>query len=409
MHPVLSTKRLLLIVLILGLLGTTHTTFAQSPPLVSILTFQPGTVYWQRFGHNAILVRRNEQDIVYNYGIFDFNQENFMLNFAAGKMQYRLDAQPLLRALYPYQVEGRWAVEQQLDLSPDQATQMADYLAWNALPENAEYHYDYFIENCSTKVRDVINQTLSGQLEAQLKDDPATLSYRDQVARVSAPDLALMLGMDVGLGPPADKNISVWEESFIPGVLMRALRDVKLADGTPLVRKERTMLQGTLPPEPDSPPVLWLVFLVIGLAVSAIILLLEKARANVAARIGLGLFTTMLALVFGLGGLALAGLWGLTAHWGTYNNQNLLLLNPMALLLLPLWLSAMRQRWRMGAFSIGVLRLITLGAAITPLLHLLPGITQGNVHWIALLLPVHLSLLWVVEDVARAPKTVQQK
>ncbi len=400
MNPVAFGKRLLPVILLLIMslaANTVNAAFAQPPPSISLLTFQPGTVYWQRFGHNAILVRQGGKNTVYNYGIFDFNQDNFMLNFAQGKMQYRLAAEPLRYALYPYQVEGRWAVEQDLALAPDEATQLADFLVWNARPENAEYHYDYFIANCSTKVRDALNQALSGLLKEQLQERPASLSYRAQVARVSAPDLPFMLGMDVGLGPPSDQKINLWQESFIPGVLMRALRDVERADGRPLVSDKRLLLKGSLPKEPSAPPVLWPLFLAIGLGLALLIFLLAKARSNLAARCSLSILASLFALTCGVGGLVLAALWGLTAHWGTYYNQNLLLLNPAALLLLPLWPTTMRRAWRVGVFCHWALRAITLGAVLAALIHLLPHAAQDNLHWIALLLPLHLSLFWVAE------------
>ena len=391
--------------LVLGMAASTA--FAQSPPRVSLLTFQPGSVYWQRFGHNAILVKQNGKETVYNYGIFDFNQDNFMLNFAAGRMQYRLAAEPLRQALYPYHVEGRWALEQQLALTPEKATELADFLAWNAQPENAEYRYDYFIANCSTKVRDVLNEALSGHLQDQLEDQPGSLSYRDQVARVSAPDIALMLGMDIGLGTPADQSINLWEESFIPSVLMRAIRDVKRADGTPLVSSEQLLLKGRLPEEPAEPPQLWPLFLAIGLGLAALVLVLGKARRYLAARISLSVFAGAFTLVFGLGGLVLAALWGLTEHWGTYRNQNLLLVNPVYILLLPLWLTAVRRAWRPSGFARWLLRLIVAGATIAGLLHLVPGLAQDNLAWVALLLPLHLSLLWLVERAVASPQDTQ--
>ena len=132
---------------------------AQAPPQVSLLTFAPGEIYWQRFGHNALLVREDGvAPQVYNYGIFDFAQENFFLNFARGRMLYRLDVAPLDWTLRQYAAERRWAIEQRLALDDDQARALADFLAWNARPEHADYRYDYFLANCSTKARDAIHR-----------------------------------------------------------------------------------------------------------------------------------------------------------------------------------------------------------------------------------------------------------
>ena len=139
-------------------------------PVISVLTFSPGEIYWQRFGHNALLVREQGRAVVYNYGIFDFQQEDFLLNFARGRMQYLLAQEPFAQTLALYRHEGRAVVEQQLDLTPEQAIALRDFLVINALPENAEYRYDYFLSNCSTKLRDAIDLALDGQLRAQLLD-----------------------------------------------------------------------------------------------------------------------------------------------------------------------------------------------------------------------------------------------
>lgn len=374
--------------------AATQTASAQTPPEISVITFEPGTVYWERFGHDAILVRENGQQIAYNYGIFDFHQKNFFLNFARGRMQYQIAAQPLALTLYPYAREGRWALEQRLALSPGQARQLADFLAWNVRPENAQYHYDYFIANCSTKVRDALDVVLSGRLQEQLESHPGALTYRQQVVRVSAPEPWLMLGMDVGLGPAADVPLNLWQESFIPGVLMRALRKVKLDNGQPLVASERMLLAGSLPGPPTTGPTLWPWFTGTGLLIAVMLLALSRLRQFTAARIALSASASAITLACGLGGLFLACVWGLTEHWAVYRNQNLLLLNPLCLLLLPLWLSAARRAWRPSAFARRVLALVAIGSVVAALLHLLPGVAQANLRWVAALLPIHLALFY---------------
>lgn len=389
-----TTGHCLRLLVALLLYATTHAAVAQQPPVISVITFEPGTVYWERFGHDAILVQENGQQVAYNYGIFDFHQKNFFLNFALGRMQYQIAAQPLRDTLYPYVREKRWALEQTLALSPDQATELADFLAWNARPENAQYHYDYFIANCSTKVRDALNKVLSGELQEQLESHPSAMTYRQQVVRVSAPEPWLMLGMDVGLGPAADKPLNLWQESFLPGVLARALRQVKLANGQPLVASERMLLPGTLQGAPTQGPLLWPWFAGTGLLVAFLLLVLGHFRQYLAARITLSIAASVIMLACGLGGVFLACLWGFTEHWAVYRNQNLLLLNPLCLLLLPLWLTAARRSWRPSAFARGIIGLVVAGAIVALLLHLLPGVAQANLRWIAAFLPVHLALFY---------------
>src|SRR5262249_32797129 len=119
---------------------------------VALITFGPGAEVWERFGHNAILIRDRRMQIerLYNYGMFDFTQENFFVNFARGRMLYRISVSDPAEDFPLYRAEGRWIVEQDLDLAPAQRAKLFQYLEWNARPENMQYRYDYFRANCSS-------------------------------------------------------------------------------------------------------------------------------------------------------------------------------------------------------------------------------------------------------------------
>ena len=367
---------------------------------ISVLTFGPGTIYWERFGHNAILVRDSEsgEDIAYNYGMFDFNQKNFMLNFARGYMLYRMAADPLQYDLDIYRHEGRWVQEQKLNLSPAQRVALSDFLEWNARPENMHYRYDYFLSNCSTKVRDALDQVLGGALRRQLQAVMTPYSYRYDAVRLISPDLFAGLGMDLALGPNGDKPLNQLQESFVPMVLMQELRQAKIKDAQgqeqPLVSGEVRLLQSRVPDDPAQPPDWRLPFLLIGLALAGLLLLLNRLRGTFAARLGFALLASAWALACATGGLILLAAWTLTQHWAIWHNENLLLLNPLSLLLLPMWLLSMRTQWWPRQWAYRLTWIITLLAALAPLLRLLPGCYQGNLAWILLLLPPHLALLF---------------
>lgn len=388
------------------LLSTLDAPPSASAPQVSLVTFAPGEVYWQRFGHNALLVRERGEARLYNYGIFDFHQENFFLNFARGRMLYRLDVAPLDWALRQYVAEGRWALEQRLALDEAQATALSVFLAWNARPENADYRYDYFFANCSTKTRDAIDRVLGGALRAQLEAQPGSGgSFRSEVLRLMAPMPPLMLGMDLGLGPRVDAPLDAWQEGFIPMRLMTALRTVRIVtDGI-----ERPLIAGEyrLTPQPiDEAPALpapspWLPMLLTGLVVAALLIGLRRVRRNVVARVGGGLLSAVLALIFGLAGVVLALGWFGTEHWGMRDNRNLLLLSPLWLLLLPALLGGLRRvPHRSGAVSRVVAIVLALAAVLALLLSLFD--VQPNLHWVLLLLPPQLVLLAPVMSRAEA-------
>lgn len=354
---------------------------AQPAPEISLLTFAPGEIYWQRFGHNAILVRDHARGDarVYNYGIFDFQQKNFFLNFARGRMLYRLDEAPLDWTLRFYAAEGRWAVEQQLALSEAQRRKLADFLAWNARPENAEYHYDYFIANCSTKARDALDLGLDGGLRAALESRAGTSTWRGEVLRLMAPEPLLMRGMDLGLGPRVDVPLDQWQEGFIPMRLMEAIRSVQVDDGTglrhPLVAAERQLLPARLAGAPVQSPVSWPMSLLAGLGLAAVLALTARMRV-----LGAGL-AGLYTLVCGLAGTVLLLGWLATEHWGMAANRNLLLLSPLWLLL-----PFVRGRGRAALLALlGAGTLIALPVALMG--------PQPNLHWVALLLPPHLVVL----------------
>lgn len=376
-------------------------------PIISLLTFAPGEVYWQRFGHNALLVRdaATGEERVYNYGIFDFQQKNFFLNFARGHMQYQLAAQALRDTLATYAYEGRWAYEQELNLDDAQRRELAGFLAWNARPENAEYRYDYFRSNCSTRVRDALDRVLGGELQRQLAARPAGVSYRFEATRLIAPVRPLMLGMDAVMGAGGDVPIDVWQQSFVPMVLMDAVRSVRLrnADGSerPLVLAEGRLLNSHLAPEPSQPPALAGSMSLLGLLLAGALGLLGRFRARRPARWGFALSATLLTLACGLGGLVLLAVWTLTEHWVMWQNRNLLLFSPLCLALLPAWLRSFRSGWRPARWESALGWLLLGGALLSLPLLLLPG-AQQNLPWIGLLLPVHAALAWSLVS-ARSP------
>lgn len=365
-----------------------------SAPQVALVTFGPGRLYWERFGHDAIIVDDPSAGvrIAYNYGVFDFEEKHFLLNFALGRMHYSLDVEPFDEELAPYVTEGRSVTVQTLNLTRAEARQLAAFLAWNVQPQNAGYRYDYFVNNCSTKVRDALNRVLGGALERQLARRPAPHTYRFEVVRLISPDFWLALGMDMGLGPKADRPLSLWQESFVPMVLSRALRDVAVrntnGDTVPLVSDEEVVLPGRLPPAPAAPPELRLPFLVAGMGFGALLLWLAHGRGRLP-RVAFALLTVAWWLICGFSGLLLAGLWGLSGHWAAWDNENLLLLDPLCLILPAVW-------WRAPRIGCYVATVIAAAAAISLIIRTLPGWYQGNLAFIALAGPVHLVLALLI-------------
>lgn len=344
-------------------------------PRISLVTVGPGEIYWQRFGHNALMVRDNDVSRVYNYGMFDFRQKNFFLNFARGRMVYRLDVQSIGQNLDLYRYERRWVREQDLNLTPEQARFLAAFLADNAKPENAEYRYDYFLDNCSTRVRDALDETLGGALKAQLEPVATESSYRRDAVRLMSPDRVLTLGMDALLGPSVDSTLNLWQRSFVPMVLMDAVRTVENG-GQPLVVSERLLVPeaGAVaePEDPDHVGALFLMALALG------VLLYELRRRPKA----FAPLAILISLVSGLfGAVQLLG-WAFTDHWPMVMNHNLLLFSPLSLALIAWWRAPSKRR--------ALAWIIAFGALLSPLANL--HTEQFNLGWIGFWLPLHLLL-----------------
>lgn len=391
-------RQLVMIALLAAALVTTARAGVTTAPganlEVSLITYGPGDTYWERFGHDAIELRdtADGQAISFNYGVFDFDESGFLLNFARGRMHYLMDAAPTSIDESYYVQAGRSITRQRLALTPAQAAALRDFLLWNLRPEHARYDYDYYTDNCSTRVRDALDKALGGVLKARLDYAPGGLTYRQQTDRLMSNQPWLMVLLDLGLGPYADHPLSAWQESFLPMVLQQNVRTLKVDDGhggtRPLVSDERIISPNRLDAPPPTAPDLRGPLAIAGLLFAGILLLCRRSWP-----IGVALLGTVYMTLAGAVGLLLIALWTLTTHHSAWANANLLLFNPLAFALIgALWRA---RRGVVAGRRVDALLLIQLFALLLALgLHLLPGVVQQNQPWLLFALPVWLALAW---------------
>jgi hypothetical protein len=339
--------------------------------------------------------------------MFDFNQPHFIWRFVTGDTKYWMEPIPLAPMVRYYKENNRSILAQELNLTPAQRLKLQQFVEWNALPENKFYRYDYYRDNCSTRVRDILDRALGGPLSVQAAG-LTDATYRWHTLRLMQGNLPIMLGVDIGLARPADVRLTKWQEMFLPRKLHDFIAKVRVLDPSgamkPLVRSERVLFQSTREPEPIAPPDLGLWFLFGGVIIAAVMTSLGflATPLHPMVRFAAATVSAVWSLAVGLLGTVLVLLWSVTDHVFAHSNENVLLFNPLWLglaVLLPvyLWSGRAEAATRRLALVIVVLALTALG------LHVLGISRQDNVPLIGLVLPPTLGVMVMTVRARWAP------
>ena len=363
------------------------------PFMVQVVTFGPGSHPFTKFGHNAIRVvdKSKGTDVVYNFGTFAFDSPRMIVDFLQGRLRYWLSRSRTVSTMNGYRRENRDIELQDLDLSPAEKRQLSLRLEQNALPAHREYRYDYFRDNCSTRVRDALDGVMGGRLRPSARE-PGTMSLRAHALRMAADNLPLYLGLLIVLGPSTDRPIDQWAEAFLPEMLERTLRgatlDARDGPARPLVKAERVVFTSSRPPVRREPPLRWPAFLGVGVLSGLVLFLCGRLGSRfVLARLVFGVVIALVGAVAGGIGCFLVGAWALTPHEVVYRNQNILLFSPFAITLAVLGFGAAigrpgakRKVFLVAAWALGL-------ATAACGWKLLPWSRQDNGALIALMLP----------------------
>ena len=309
----------------------------------SVLTCGPGNDFYTTFGHSALRITDTAQgiDIVYNYGTFDFDTPHFYWKFMRGKLQYMLGRSSFENFMVEYVSEGREVREQRLNFSQQEVNNLYLLLEQNYLPEYRYYRYDFFTDNCATRIRDMVRLAL-GHRDIYLSREAEAMSYRRMVTRNLKGTLDWwQLGIDLLFGLPTDHVCDANERMFLPEEMESELAEAwtkpeSLQDGmisfdaleSTLVDKEQILLPERREPLSRSiPPVA-----VFALLFAAVAVLTWRGHR-------LRWLDRTLFILAGLVGLFLLFMWFGTDHYCTQWNLNILWASPLLILI------AIRLEW----------------------------------------------------------------
>ncbi|MCH5235197.1 MAG: DUF4105 domain-containing protein [Muribaculaceae bacterium] len=304
-----------------------HLTTNQAPLTISLITCYPGEEIYELCGHSAIRVRGQGIDSVWNYGIFDFNQPNFVYRFVKGETDYRGASYPFKWFMPEYIQTGRKVVEQDLNLTPQEVKKLLGILRTSVLPENAVYRYNYIKDNCSLRILNAMDSATD--VKIIYPDSVRYGTYRDEMRAYHEGYPWYQFGIDLALGSGLDQKTGTREEMFVPIEVMRNAASAHFADGRPLVKATRVLNTGrenaVLPPTP------WFLAPIFWAWILTLIIACVVAWNIINQKLYLPLYGVWFFML-GLAGCLIAFLVFVSVHESTSPNVLIFWLNPLQFL-----------------------------------------------------------------------------
>lgn len=299
---------------------------------ISLLTCTPGMELYSIFGHSAIRVNDPvlHLDKIYNYGTFDFATPNFYTKFVTGRLDYMLSTTKFKYFEYEYKVDNRGVFEQVLNINKSQAQALFTNLETNALTQNRTYRYDFFYDNCATRIRDIFEKSLGDSLVYDTQSYTQDLNFRDLLHPYITHSQWLDLGINLALGLPADKIALPAEYTFLPDHLMDYVSKAyyeKITDSTKFAGNVEQIVSYTkinFPKKYLTPLNIFLVLLVLFIALTYMDF--EKKRITCWP-------DKVLFSIVGILGVVTTFLWLGTDHFAMNQNLNFIWAMPLNLII----------------------------------------------------------------------------
>ncbi len=356
---------------------------------VSVLTMGPGTNLNDSFGHSAFRISDTNQniDVVYNYGVYNFDTPNFYLKFVKGQLMYQLDRTDFSLFYQHYSDQDRWIKEQVLNLTLKEKQELFDFLQKNYLPENRKYIYDFFFENCATRIRDVLAGVLKNKLVFDKNFVSKTHTFRQLIQKNVHWNSWGSFGMDLAIGAVVDRNASNWEHQFLPEYIFKALEKGQIKRGlgaTDLVKKTSILNKKTA--KEKSETLLMSPFFIISLLAFIILGVTFKDYQNNSRSRWMdgGLYA-----LTGIIGVFLLLLWFATDHFATQNNYNLLWAVPLSLFFVIEIAKRNPKYWLKKYIMFQILMLLLLS------IHWITGVQSYPVALLPLLIALSIRYIFI--------------
>jgi hypothetical protein len=305
-----------------------------SVPEIYLLTCGPGTETYSVYGHSAlrVVIPAKNTDTVYNWGVFDFNTPNFVWKFAKGRLNYSLGVYSYETFLRDYYLEQRWVISQKINLELSEIERLFILLTENLKPENITYRYDFLYDNCSTRIRDILEKSVGSNLYYQPDKSRSEMpTFRDLIGEYEKGYIWTKMGIDLLLGSPVDKKASFRDRMFLPIEMKNALSASvikRMAKMVPLLQDPEVVLDF------DSPEFRENSFTSPLFLFSMLLIILILATAYFRSRTVNNAIDITLYSIFSILALTMIFFNFFTDHQQTRWNLNILWLNPFIILCL---------------------------------------------------------------------------
>ena len=347
----------------------------------------PGESLNDAFGHNGFRISDKNLglDVVYGYGEYDFDAPNFYLKFAQGKLNYLISRHHFSNIYNHYSAANRTITEQVLNLSTEEKQKLFNYLENNYKPENRRYLYDFFYDNCATRIRDVSLKATDRDIKFNAPDDAELKTFRSLIHDHVGLNTWGSFGIDIALGSVIDRPASAYEHMFLPAYINTYFENATIGGSEPLVQSSTILYKKK--ENQDSANFLFSPLMIMGLLAILILFITYKDFKNNSRSkwLDLTLFT-----LTGLIGFLILFLWFATDHTATAHNYNVLWAFPLNLFAMSQLLKPKASQWfnRYLKFLIIMLCLMTM--------HWLIGVQVFAIGLMPLLIALLIRYIYLV-------------